>query len=295
MVRLLEQAVIGFALTALMTSATMGPATAQNGAWTEEDEAGVVAAALDYMEGALNADAERVGHGVHEQLTKVIVTTLPQTGTQMLSYNGYTMLVEVVRGFADRVADVDKSVEVTVFDIGHGIAAARVVGQPWYDYLQLAKIDGRWRIINVLWARNQPDAELDADSQTAKAGKLAVEKTALDYIEGAYSGDADRMKRALHPELTKVMLTKHRQTGETFLYTTGASNLIEGTRAGLGNLEEGQRNIEVDIFDVSHGMAAVKITSAMYIDYLQIGKVNGEWKIINVLWVPNPDAPPPTE
>jgi hypothetical protein len=38
-------------------------------------------------------------------------------------------------------------------------------------------------------------------------------------------------------------------------------------------------------------MATVKVYSAMYIDYLQVGKINGEWKIINVLWVPNPDAP----
>ena len=47
----------------------------------------------------------------------------------------------------------------------------------------------------------------------------------------------------------------------------------------------------MDIFDISHDMALVKVTSAMYIDLLQIAKVNGEWKIINVLWVPNPDRP----
>jgi hypothetical protein len=34
----------------------------------------------------------------------------------------------------------------------------------------------------------------------------------------------------------------------------------------------------------------VKVTSALYIDHLQIGKVNGEWRLINVLWVPNPAA-----
>jgi hypothetical protein len=39
-------------------------------------------------------------------------------------------------------------------------------------------------------------------------------------------------------------------------------------------------------------MAAVKVTSAKYIDHLQIARVNGEWKIINVLWVPNPEAAP---
>lgn len=53
---------------------------------------------------------------------------------------------------------------------------------------------------------------------------------------------------------------------------------------------EAERNIEVEIYDVSHDMAMAKVASALYIDYVQVGKVNGEWKIINVLWVPNPDA-----
>ena len=99
------------------------------------------------------------------------------------------------------------------------------------------------------------------------------------------------MEQALHPELTKMLLNRDRTTGEPSLYKMGASNLIEGTRAGQGNLEPERRNIEVDIFDISHDMALLKVTSAMYIDLLQIGKVNGEWKIINVLWVPNPDRP----
>jgi hypothetical protein len=256
------------ALATLIGSLTVGSALAQEKSWTEEDEAGVVGAGLDYMEGALYADADRVGRGVHEELTKVIVRTLPQTGTQMLSYNGYSMLVEI-----------------TVFDIGHDIAIARAVSQLWYDYLQLAKIDDEWRIINVLWAQNQPAGE------ASEADKQAVKNTALDYIDGAYSGDAERMARALHPELTKVMLARHPQTGRPFLNTIGASILVEGTRAGLGNLAEDEREIDVEIFDLSHGIASVKVYSAMYIDYLQIGKIGDEWKIINVLWVPNPNAP----
>jgi hypothetical protein len=67
----------------------------------------------------------------------------------------------------------------------------------------------------------------------------------------------------------------------------GVSTLIEVASAGLSKVEEGQRNIEIQIQDVSHGIAAVKVTSSRFIDHLQIGKVNGEWKIINALWVPN--------
>ncbi|MGD8698106.1 MAG: nuclear transport factor 2 family protein [Gemmatimonadales bacterium] len=276
-------------LTIWMVLAAAGPAVAQDGATMDADEDGVIRAAMDYMEGGVTADAERVARGVHPELTKVVVRTLPQTGRQVLSYNTQTTLVEFVRGMAERMAEVDKGVEVTVFDIGHDLAAARVVGQLWYDFLQLAKIKGEWKIVNVLWARNQPDAanRQPADVETAEA---EVKSTALDYIEGAYSGDADRMERALHPELTKMMLGHHRQTGEPFLYKMGASDLIEGTRAGLGALEEDKRNIEVDVYDIAFDMASVKVASAMYIDYLQIAKVNGDWKIIDVLWVPNPEA-----
>jgi hypothetical protein len=264
-------------------------ALAQDGANTNEDEDGVVRAAMDYMGGAVTADAERVARGVHTELTKVVVRTLPQTGRQVLSYNTHTTLVEVVRGLAERMAEVDKNVEVTVFDIGHDLAAARAVGQLWYDFLLLAQIKGEWKIVNVLWARNQPDAanRQPDDFETTKAD---VERTALDYIDGAYSADAERMERALHPELTKMMLGRHRQTGEPFLYKMGATDLIEGTRAGLGAVEESKRNIEVDVYDIAFDMASVKVASAMYIDYLQVAKVNGEWKIINVLWVPNPEA-----
>ena len=31
----------------------------------------------------------------------------------------------------------------------------------------------------------------------------AIRQTALDYIEGYYEGNAERMERALHPELAK--------------------------------------------------------------------------------------------
>ena len=143
----------------------------------------------------------------------------------------------------------------------------------------------------MLWARNRLQAEDQSGVQPDPSDRAAIETTALNYIDGSFSGDADRMESALHPELTKMLLTNNRVTGKPFLHKMGAGDLIEGTRAGLGKVAEGERDIEVEIQDVSHGIAAVKVTSSRYIDHLQVGKVNGEWKIINVLWVPNPDAP----
>ncbi len=277
-----------FLFAMLMLALGTGSAYAQSSASAQSEEAGIIAAALNYGEGALTADADRMARGVHAELTKVVVNTNRDTGRQSLSYNTSTTLVEFVRGAAGRFDDVDRNIDVTVFDIGHDIAAARAVGELWYDYLLLAKMHGEWRIVNVLWARHDPSRENRTDSDDIRG---EVQVTALNYIEGAYSGNAERMEQALHPELTKMLLNRDRTTGEPSLYKMGASNLIEGTRAGQGNLEPERRNIEVDIFDISHDMALVKVSSAMYIDLLQIAKVNGEWKIINVLWVPNPDRP----
>ncbi|UCG87180.1 MAG: nuclear transport factor 2 family protein [Gemmatimonadota bacterium] len=280
-------------VTTLMTAVAVAPGFAQTSARTEQDEQAVIAAALDYMEGALNADAERMARGVHPELTKVVVGTYRQSGRQYLAYNTSTLLVEWTRGAAEQMANADKNVDVTVFDIGDNLAAARAIGQTWYDFLQLAKIDGQWRIVNVLWARNRLQAEDQSGVQPEPTDRAEIEATALNYIDGSFSGDAERMEKALHPELTKMLLTNNRVTGKPFLHKMGASDLIEGTRAGLGMVDEDQRGIEVEIYDVSHGIAAVKVTSSRYIDHLQMGKVNGEWKIINVLWVPNPNAPSP--
>ena len=273
----------------LLLGVITGPAMAQNGSDLEEERAGVIAAALDYMEGALTADGDRMARGVHPGLTKVVISTDRQTGRQSLAYNTATLLVEWARGAAEQMADVDKNVDVTVFEIGDSLATARAIGAMWYDYLQLAKINGEWRIVNVLWARNRLAAEDQPGVAPEPRDSANIVTTALNYIDGSFTGDAGRMESALHPELTKILLTRDRTTGQPFLHKMGAGNLIEGTRAGMGMVDEAERDIEVTINDVSHGIAAVKVKSSRYIDHLQLGKVNGEWKIINVLWVPNPD------
>ncbi len=293
MVRNIQDAVRILARTALIAALAAVPAAAQSSNGSEADRDGVVGAALDYMEGALNADADRVGRGVHTELTKVIVGSLPRSDRQTLSYSGYSGLVETVRGLGDRLADVDKGVEVTVFDIGDDLAAARAVGAVWYDFLQLAKINGEWKIVNVLWARNRPDAEPQPGPSATDSS--SVERAALDYIEGSFSGDAERMQRALHPELTKVLPYIHPATGQPFLDKAGYSVMVEWTRTGVMAVPEQERDIEVTVLDIGHDLAVVKVTSSRYIDHLQLARLDCEWKIVNVIWVPNEERSPLAE
>jgi len=41
---------------------------------------------------------------------------------------------------------------VTILDIFEGTASVRVDAATWIDYMHIASANGRWQIINVLWA-----------------------------------------------------------------------------------------------------------------------------------------------
>jgi hypothetical protein len=48
--------------------------------------------------------------------------------------------------------------EVTVLDVLDQTASAKVVAMWGIDYMHLAKYDGRWQIINIVWQAHPPKA-----------------------------------------------------------------------------------------------------------------------------------------
>lgn len=122
-----------------------------------------------------------------------------------------------------------------------------------------------------------------ARAQTA-ADTAGIRAAALNYIEGWYEGNADRMTAALHPQLAKRVV----QTGPNGQSTLGdmtAETLIGYTRNGAGRRPPvAQQRKDVRILDIFEGAAVVRVDAATWVDYLQLGRWNGEWKIVNVLW-----------
>jgi hypothetical protein len=77
----------------------------------------------------------------------------------------------------------------------------------------------------------------------------------------------------------------------------GAMALVQRTRDGGGKKTPlDQQTKEVTILDRYNNAAVVKIIASDWIDYLELAKFNGEWKIINVLWElkPKPAGAEPT-
>lgn len=131
-------------------------------------------------------------------------------------------------------------------------------------------------------ARAQSPAQAPADAE-------AIKQTALDYIEGWYEGNAERMERALHPELAKRIVRTNKE-GMSQLGQMSAMTLVQGTRRGGGkNTPKEKQQKDVTILDVFENAASVKVIASDWVDYLHMAKWNGRWVIVNVLWELKPE------
>jgi hypothetical protein len=125
---------------------------------------------------------------------------------------------------------------------------------------------------------------LPIGAQTA-ADSAAIRATALDYIDGWWTGDADRMERALHPDLAKRIINVNPQNGRASLGHQSAMTLVQGVRRGGGkDTPAAQRKSDVRILDIFGNTSSVKVDAGVWIDYLHVAKWNGRWVIVNVLW-----------
>ena len=118
----------------------------------------------------------------------------------------------------------------------------------------------------------------------ADADRDAIKRTALNYAEGWYEGNADKMESALHPDLAK-RIVRNNDKGQSGLGQMSAMSLVQGTRGGSGKqTPAAEQQKDVTILDVIGGAATVKLEMRDWVDYMHIGKFNGKWVIINVLW-----------
>ena len=116
----------------------------------------------------------------------------------------------------------------------------------------------------------------------------AIKRTALNYAEGWYEGNADKMESALHPHLAK-RIVRTNDKGQSGLGQMTALELVQGTRVGSGKqTPAAEQQKDVTILDITGGAATVKLEMRDWVDYMHIGKFNGRWVVINVLWEMKP-------
>lgn len=122
-------------------------------------------------------------------------------------------------------------------------------------------------------------------SQKSVPDSILIQQACENYVGGFYNSDTVRIIQALHPDLVKRIVAKKM---DYKLVTSGTQDLIRAAKNNHPNDNNPQEPFKVTvlIYDIAYDIATAKImTNKMnFIDYAQLAKIKGEWKIINVLW-----------
>jgi hypothetical protein len=108
-------------------------------------------AALDYIDALYNADPSLIERSVHKDLDKRGFYW--ENDAYKEGRMSYAELLKLAgtwnQGDKRKLAQAAR--DVTVFEVNDQTASAKVTAQWGLDYLLLAKYEGRWKIIEIVW------------------------------------------------------------------------------------------------------------------------------------------------
>ncbi|WP_181899472.1 S41 family peptidase [Flagellimonas nanhaiensis] len=131
--------------------------------------------------------------------------------------------------------------------------------------------------------------EIGKDRMKYQRGdKQNITKTVLGYLENFFENNTEEMLKYLHPQLAKRGISKKRGESALFFQDMEMDELKAMLERKPAFPMEKQQN-KVEIQDVFFNSASVKVTTGYpgrmeWIEYIHLFKLNGEWKIANILW-----------
>lgn len=127
-------------------------------AQTKQDSLDIENAVRNYVDGWATGDIDRVAKGVSPELVKRTIGQDKEGLSYTNNMSASLLLVatkmnrEGIRG-KDLEPDKPFKETVQIFDVTGDFALAKGMNTKYgfFDYCQLAKFNGEWKIINVLW------------------------------------------------------------------------------------------------------------------------------------------------
>lgn len=112
--------------------------------------------------------------------------------------------------------------------------------------------------------------------------KAAVTAVAQNYMDAYYTSDSARMQKTLHPDFHKRTLKT--VNGNMEISEDTVQSMVEGVRMGSGKeIPVAERVKKIEVLDVYRDAASVKVVTGRWIDYMHLSKLNGEWRVLDVV------------
>lgn len=125
---------------------------------TTEDLNAIEGICRGYYDSWWTADEELMGQVLHPQLAKRGIWHDLENKTWKLKHlSAERMIGHTQEGGGSALPESEKVYEITILDVFRDIATVKVSSFPYTDYLHLAKINGRWWIVNCLYENRYED------------------------------------------------------------------------------------------------------------------------------------------
>ena len=143
---------IALALTVMIGLSAQAQSTAN------ADKEAVRAAAMDYIEALYQAQPDRIARSVHPKLTKLGFSKKQGASEYSEAPMTYDQLFNLAGSWNKdgKRPTATAPKEVVVYEVLDQTASAKITALWGIDYMHLAKYDGKWKIINILWQGHPP-------------------------------------------------------------------------------------------------------------------------------------------
>ena len=119
--------------------------------------------------------------------------------------------------------------------------------------------------------------------------RAAVERAALNYLEGFYEGSTDKIRQSVHPDAHKfgfyIDEGEYKRTPMSF---DEMLKYVEEVKAS-GDYPDKNAPKSVELLDVLDQTAVAKVYAWWGSDYMTLAKYDGKWMIVQVLWQQAPE------
>src|SRR5438034_354827 len=234
----------------------------------QTDREAVKEAVLDYVEGVYEANPARIERSVHPDLAKRGFFVHNQDTTE--STMSFTEFIEHTKTYnKDGQFPPDAPKEIIIYEVLDHTASVKLIAAWGIDYMHLAKYQGKWMIMHVLWQTHPQD-----------------EASMTDSFNRVYGKPDDPFYYGLHPskELEIFLNETHPPIGEALDLGCGEGRnslllarygyhvqAVDSSSQGIQKLEkyahsQGLDNINSEVADVR----TVQLTTNFYDDILTV-------------------------
>lgn len=129
-----------------------------------------------------------------------------------------------------------------------------------------------------------------AARSATNADEALVREAILDYVEACYTVQPERIEKSVDSSLAKLGFFRGKadteyRAGEAMTYQQLLETAAKYNKSGKLPKDAPK---EVVVFEVLDKTASAKLTAQWGIDYFHLAKVDGKWKIYQVMWQTKP-------